>query len=436
MQNQIDFQCIRQSFSLAGEVSRWVTLRKVGTRFIGICPFHSERFPSFNVYETRGRFCCYGCGARGDIIDFVQRTQPDLTTTLDVIGYLTGGTSRQWLKNIKPIVTTAATARGQEANCVSAYRQVRSTHLKAVYARARLLRESSCAADARTYARERGWLLEPGKLIGAKPYPLGLAYIRSRALRDYPLVGFPKLVMTRRAAALFKLDREFERYGGCVCVGTKVRLTPQALERWRAYERTRGATLEDVDGLPRWLSKPGFTVCIPWEFDSRENAEVLVICEGPGDGVRLYNETYRTENAFARFGRHVHIIAVDSTTAWTEVSLPQQPARDSSRPMSLFDGYRSVVLLLDSDEAGRKAADVIKGLIKKQAPRMRVRDVVFSDAGDVCEFFDQGHSIDDLIEVIRASPPKGSCLNNNRGRIPAPSVSISGQFAVSGDSNR
>ena len=398
MQDQFDFQRIRRSFSLAGEVSRWVALKKIGTRYVAKCPFHSERQPSFTVYETRGRFYCYGCGARGDIIDFVRRTQPGLTNTLDVVDYLTGGSSRQWLNKANPFSTTASTTGN--------HMQVRYTQLKEVYARASMLRESPRAADARAYARERGWLPEPTKLIRATVYPVGLAYLSARTLRYYPLVGFPKLVMTRRAAYVFGLENEFELYGGPVCVGTKVRLTPIALERWRAHQCTRGAPFEDVDGLPRWLSKPGFTVCIPWEFDSNENAEVLVICEGPGDGVRLYHEAHRTENAVSMFGRRVHIIAVDSTTAWTETSLPRRVAPDGSKSVSLFDGYRSVALLLDADGPGRKAAAVIRELIKQQSPKTRVRDVVFTDVTDICEFFDQGRSLDDLIEVIRATPPK------------------------------
>ena len=395
MQDQIDFQRIRRSFSLAGEVSRWVALKKIGTRYVAKCPFHSERQPSFTVYETRGRFYCYGCGARGDIIDFVRRTQPGLTNTHDVVNYLTGGSSRQWLNKASIIASTTGIRR-----------QVRVTHLKEVYARARMLRESPSAEDARAYARERGWLPELAELVRAAPYPVGLTYVRARTLRDFPLVGFPKLVMTRRTAYVFGLENEFEQYGGCVCAGTKVRLTPRALERWRAYLCTRGVSFDDADCLPRWLSKPGFTVCIPWEFDSHEDAEVLVICEGPGDGVRLYHEAHRTEDVFSRFGRRAHIIAVDSTTAWTEASLPRRMAPDGNTATSLFDGYRSVVLLLDADGAGRKAAAVISELIKQQSPKTRVRDVTFSDVSDICEFFDQGRTLDNLIEVIRTTPPK------------------------------
>jgi hypothetical protein len=133
---------------------------------------------------------------------------------------------------------------------------------------------------------------------------------------------------------------------------------------------------------------------------------VLVICEGPGDGVRLYHEAHRSEDVFFRFGNRVHIVAVDSTTAWTETSLPTRVAPDGSKSISLFDGYRSIVLMLDADGPGRKAAAVISELIKRQSPKTQVRDVVFSVGGDICEFFDQGRSLDDLIEVIRATPPK------------------------------
>jgi ATP-dependent helicase Lhr and Lhr-like helicase len=76
MQDQLDFQNIRHKFSLAGEVSRWVSLTKVGTQYVGRCPFHLDRQPSFTVYESRGRFFCYGCGeidAPPTVASFLQR---------------------------------------------------------------------------------------------------------------------------------------------------------------------------------------------------------------------------------------------------------------------------------------------------------------------------------------------------------------------------
>ena len=56
----------------------------------GVCPFHEETAPSFTVYDDSSRFYCFGCGAGGDILDFVQRTEG--LTLPEAIRRLDGGT--------------------------------------------------------------------------------------------------------------------------------------------------------------------------------------------------------------------------------------------------------------------------------------------------------------------------------------------------------
>jgi len=46
-----------------------------GERLKGLCPLHSEKTPSFIVYQSRRRFHCFGCGQGGDVIDFIQETR-------------------------------------------------------------------------------------------------------------------------------------------------------------------------------------------------------------------------------------------------------------------------------------------------------------------------------------------------------------------------
>lgn len=66
-------QEIKKRLSLSSVVKSAVNLRGSGPSFIGLCPFHEEKTPSFHVRDQLGRFKCFGCGAAGDVIEFVMR---------------------------------------------------------------------------------------------------------------------------------------------------------------------------------------------------------------------------------------------------------------------------------------------------------------------------------------------------------------------------
>lgn len=56
-------------------ISGYVTLKRAGSNLVGLCPFHSEKSPSFTVFTGSKSFYCFGCGAGGDVIGFVMRTE-------------------------------------------------------------------------------------------------------------------------------------------------------------------------------------------------------------------------------------------------------------------------------------------------------------------------------------------------------------------------
>lgn len=56
-------------------VSSYVNLKRRGRNMVGLCPFHSEKTPSFNIYSENGSFYCFGCGAGGDVITFVMKIE-------------------------------------------------------------------------------------------------------------------------------------------------------------------------------------------------------------------------------------------------------------------------------------------------------------------------------------------------------------------------
>src|SRR5204863_6927251 len=65
---------LRARVPLGSLVGRRVKLIRRGRELGGLCPFHSKKTPSFYVVEDKGFFHCFGCGAHGDAIDFVART--------------------------------------------------------------------------------------------------------------------------------------------------------------------------------------------------------------------------------------------------------------------------------------------------------------------------------------------------------------------------
>ncbi|MDQ3543045.1 MAG: DNA primase, partial [Actinomycetota bacterium] len=70
-----DIERLKATVSIVDVVSEVVQLRKVGRNFVGLCPFHAEKSPSFNVREETGRYRCFGCDQSGDAFTFVQQTK-------------------------------------------------------------------------------------------------------------------------------------------------------------------------------------------------------------------------------------------------------------------------------------------------------------------------------------------------------------------------
>ena len=59
---------IRSAADIVDIVSEVVLLKKAGQNLVGLCPFHTEKTPSFNVSPERQIFHCFGCGVGGDVV--------------------------------------------------------------------------------------------------------------------------------------------------------------------------------------------------------------------------------------------------------------------------------------------------------------------------------------------------------------------------------
>ncbi len=78
---------VKLRVNIVDVVGRVATLRKAGSRFKGLCPFHNEKSPSFHVDPDKGFYKCFGCGKAGDVITFVRETeQLTFTEAMETLG--------------------------------------------------------------------------------------------------------------------------------------------------------------------------------------------------------------------------------------------------------------------------------------------------------------------------------------------------------------
>ena len=63
---------LRMQADILQVVQEYVSLRKSGATYKGLCPFHSEKSPSFHVNRDKGFFHCFGCGVGGDVFKFLE----------------------------------------------------------------------------------------------------------------------------------------------------------------------------------------------------------------------------------------------------------------------------------------------------------------------------------------------------------------------------
>ncbi len=140
---QDDVDRLRATVSIVDVVGEVVQLRRVGRNWVGLCPFHAEKSPSFNVREQTGRYKCFGCDQGGDVFTFVEQTRH-----VDFVGaveYLAAKVGMQ----------LTYTDAGQSAERSRRKRLVESMTTAVEWYHRRLL-EDPAARPARDYLRSRG----------------------------------------------------------------------------------------------------------------------------------------------------------------------------------------------------------------------------------------------------------------------------------------
>jgi DNA primase len=309
-----DIERLRSTVSIVDVVGQFVSLRKVGRNWVGLCPFHAEKTPSFNVREETGRYKCFGCDQSGDVFTFVQQHEH-----LDFVGAV------EFLA-AKAGIQLTYTSSGQSRERARRKRLIDAMAAAVEWYHQRLL-EDPAARPARDYLRSRG-------LHGdvARTFKLGWAPDDWDALAresgiDGELLRTTGLAFTNRrnrlqdalrARVLFPI---FSDSGEAVAIGGRV--LPGS---------TDPAKYKNSPETPIY-SKSKTLYGLNWAKSDIAASDQVVVCEGYTDVIGF------------------HKVGVARAVATCGTALTEDHVR-------LLKRYASrVVLAFDADAAGQGAAE-------------------------------------------------------------------------------
>jgi len=330
---------------LASLIGETVSLRPQAGRHLGLCPFHQESSPSFNVYDDH--YYCYGCQRHGDAITFVRETQG--LGFVDALRFLAGKHGIE-----APELDEARGRLGRQREDAALYRMMAEAQEWFV---ANL--HGAGGAAARAYLEGRGFTPENIKTFGFGLAPVdnyGLVrHLRAKDYRDADLIA------CSLASASTRDGRAYDFFRGRVMLPIR--------DRQGRIVAFGGRTLGDD---PRKYLNSGATKLFDksvtlFGFDKARTVmrRRAIVVEGYMDALQLWQHGF--PEAVACLG-----------TAFTEWHM-----------RLLAEATSQVVLLFDGDGAGKKATLEAVGVALTQ-PRVEVRAAVIAGAKDPDELLRQG----------------------------------------------
>ena len=191
-----DFDTVKERVDIVGVVGAYVPLKKAGRIYKALCPFHSEKTPSFTVDPDRRTYKCFGCGEGGDVFTFLEKKE--------------GLSAAEALERLAKEAGVELTRRKPEER--EQHRRLYAAHDVAYFYFRRALVKHAGGKPAAQYLEQRGLLADTVETFGlgyAPDLSQGLLqYLRKKGFSDAEAVESGLIVRTERGALL---DRFRER---------------------------------------------------------------------------------------------------------------------------------------------------------------------------------------------------------------------------------
>ena len=327
----------------------YMQLKRRGRNLVGLCPFHGEKTPSFNIYTENGSFYCFGCGVGGDIITFVMKIEN--LDYMEAVKFLAERAGMSMPEDDYDDSVSKLRTRIYEANREAA----RFFYSKLT---------SKEGADALAYLRNRGLADSTIRHFGLgfapdERFALG-NHLRSRGFTENEMIAANLVFKSRSGNSV--LDRFYNRVmfpiidvrGNVIAFGGRIM----------------------TDQKPKYLNTSD-TLVFNKSFNlfSLNNAknsksDALILCEGYMDVISLNQAGFT--NAVATLG-----------TALTA---------DQAALMKRY--CKEVIICYDADEAGQKATARAIDILRRAG--LVVKVIAIPDGKDPDEFIrrhgDKGHA--------------------------------------------
>jgi DNA primase len=395
MANPGDFAyTVKQQADIVRIVGEYVKLKKAGAQnYSGLCPFHSEKTPSFSVHATRQFYHCFGCGVSGDVFSFVKKIE-NITFPEAVHAVA------QKLGIPLPKVTYSTPAEAQQAKLRTVLLEI---HERACDFFQQQLRRPE-GARAREYLAGRGLNDEM-----IKAFRIGYAPDSGFLLRDRLRSEFEEGTLRESGLFSWKQEDRSQESGArsqdaqpttnderrtAAAMYSKFRnriMFPIANETGRVIAFTGRTLSTDEKAGPKYLNSPETTIYsksrVLFNLDQAKEAirklDYAILVEGQMDCISVYAAGF-------------HNVIASSGTAFTELQ---------AKLLGRFS--KNVVVNFDPDTAGAKATERTLGLLVEEEFQIKVLTL---EPGFDPDLFIRRKGKDAYAQALRHSQPYFSYL--------------------------
>jgi len=356
---------VRDRTNIVEVISQVVSLKKVGKNFKGLCPFHSEKTPSFTVSAEKRIYHCFGCGAGGNVFKFVMEVQN--ISFVDAV--------RQFAESAGVPIPNANKGNLNDPKYQEREALKKANELAANYFLS-LFKESEKGLVARNYLKGRhftGEILDQYKIGWAIPEWRGLTHhLQKTSNLSRKTVLQSGLVIEKEQGS-----NVYDRFRGRVIFPIQ--------DAHGSVIGFGGRAITDSDN-PKYLNSP--------ETPLYQKSQVLFGMNLAKQAIRKEDQAILVEGYLDQMRATQHGVLNTVATCGTALTAKQA---------AILRNYASsVVMVFDSDNAGREAADKGFGVLQENGLQVKI---VYLPEGQDPDSYIYENGAEKFLEKIKTAKP-------------------------------